>query len=331
MSSSRGIYSLFYYIVELLSSERFSITSDLEGIVINAGKSQFAYIDDRKKTMEKYGFDLWKDIKDSLSEEKFMQTIKNNKIDTKRLYSSSWLFPDFLLKTRKICDGSLCGGDLLELKDSKGGSISSFNSTIPTKFKNLEQVEKINHSDLVTKIACLIDKVAPGELDQYKLFERRCFYLVRTHGNNEKKAKISIVDGSFFETIPKAELLSRAFKAVFERQLKSKGISIDNKIDHELNILLKEMDDQALIAFSQEIEKASVKPRFRVMAEVHPEGNPHNPKFYPQIEERTINLIVNSSLCPEEGLFNDNRIKLKKFSIFHKRNGEHLVYQFKLS
>jgi len=32
----------------------------------------------------------------------------------------------------------------------------------------------------------------------YRNFERRCFYLVRTHAGKDDKVKVSVVDGSFF-------------------------------------------------------------------------------------------------------------------------------------
>ncbi len=78
------------------------------------------------------------------------------------------------------------------------------------------------------------------------------------------------------------------------------------------------------------IEKASVKPRLRIMAEVHIEGNPHS-HFYPEISERSLNLIIKSDLYEKEI---EDRISqklpaIKKFTIQHKRNGEHIVFQFK--
>jgi len=88
--------------------------------------------------------------------------------------------------------------------------------------------------------------------------------------------------------------------------------------------------DQTIIAKSQIIEKASVRPRLRIMAEVHPEGNPHG-KFYPEITEGSFNLILQSS--PEvkklEKEISTNIPEIDVFSIFHKRNGEHRVFQFK--
>ena len=63
-------------------------------------------------------------------------------------------------------------GSLMELKDSKSGSIASFNSTIPTKQKSLEEINVINGGDLVSRIAKILD----GELALAKdLFGRPKF------------------------------------------------------------------------------------------------------------------------------------------------------------
>ena len=51
------------------------------------------------------------------------------------LYSKSEQFHDFLFKARKSEDTLICGS-LLELRDSKGGNVASFNSTLPSKTKN---------------------------------------------------------------------------------------------------------------------------------------------------------------------------------------------------
>lgn len=59
-------------------------------------------------------------------------------------YSGKGLFPDFAIKRNKN-SRTFTGGELIELKDSKTYSISSFNSTIPTGEKNIK--------DLITR-AC---------------------------------------------------------------------------------------------------------------------------------------------------------------------------------
>lgn len=71
-------------------------------------------------------------------------------------------------------------------------------------------------------------------------------------------------------------------------------------------------------------------PRLRIMAEAHPEGNPHG-NHYPEITNCSFNLILQSS--PEvkelEKELPRQVPEIEVFSIFHKRNGEHRVFQFK--
>lgn len=60
-------------------------------------------------------------------------------------------------------------GSLIELKDSKGGSIASFNSTVPTKYKSLEEIDIINGNHLVSRIAAVKDGALAVD-EQYRKF-----------------------------------------------------------------------------------------------------------------------------------------------------------------
>ena len=156
-------------------------------------------------------------------------------------------------------------------------------------------------------------------------------YLIRTHKGKDDKVKISIVDGSFFETVPKEHLIYQMFLNILRDHLKKKDINIPSELMNKIEKSLSYITDQTIIAASQTIEKASVRPRLRIMAEVHPEGNPHS-RFYPKILERTVNLIIQSSLYNEEIIETiSNKIPddISVFTIQHKRNGEHLVCQVK--
>jgi hypothetical protein len=123
----------------------------------------------------------------------------------------SGVFPDFVLELE---DAPTFGnGSILELKDSDGSTIASFNSTIPTRFKSLAEVEKITGSKMVLEAAWLRDfpkSLASG----YESCLRHCFYLVRTHRRSSDKVRISLVEGSFFETVPKRELLQRVWEQI---------------------------------------------------------------------------------------------------------------------
>lgn len=220
------------------------------------------------------------------------------------------------------------GGSVVELKDSKGGNVASFNSTIPTKRKSLEEIDIINGNNLVSRIATIKD----GELtasESYLEHERGCFYLIRTHKETEK-VKISIVDGSFFETVSKEHLFYQMFLNVLRKHMEKKKIEFPEETLEKVEEALSYITDQTIIASSQIIEGASVRPRLRIMAEVHPEGNPHS-KFYPKITQGSFNLILQASADVKkiEEKLSAQIPEIEIFSIHHKRNGEHRVFQFR--
>ena len=311
---------LFVRIVDNLKKGTVDLDSPLEELVIKKCGRNLAYIDNRREAKQKYGFDLWSNLN--------VGWLKDQGIEKRILYSESQQFPDFLFKITKHGDEFL-GGSLIELKDSKGGSIASFNSTIPTKYKSLEEIDVINGNKLVSRIAKALD--GENAVDEhYMTFERRCFYLVRTH-KGSKKVKVSIVDGSFFETIPKENLFYQMFLNVLRDHLKKKKkIEIPKTTLDEVEKTLSHITDQTIIAGSQMIEGASVKPRLRIMAEVHPEGNPHS-TFYPEITEGGFNLILQSSpnIREAEKEITTQIPEIEVFPILHKRNGEHFVFQFR--
>jgi len=310
---------LFIKAVTDLKKGIINLNSPLEEIVIKECGKDLAYIDNRREAKEKYDFDLWNDFGSKL--------LKEHGIEKRLLYSESQQFPDFLFKVKKK-NQTFEGGSLMELKDSKGGSISSFNSTIPTRSKTLEEIDVINGNNLISKIARLLD----GELaldENYFKFERKCFYLVRTQKGNEK-VKVSIIDGAFFETVPKEHLFYQMLLNVYRRHLEKKNIKIAKETLEQVKEALACINDQTIIASSQIIEKASIRPRLRIMAEVHPEGNPHS-TYYPEIRQGSFNLIIQSTV--ETKQLKDeipSRVSgIEVFSIFHKRNGEHIVFQYK--
>jgi hypothetical protein len=87
------------------------------------------------------------------------------------------------------------------------------------------------------------------------------------------------------------------------------------------------------------VDKASVKLRFRIMTEVKAEGNILNPKKYPEIGDNTLNFVLS---CHDE---NEEKEALKKialvfgktemrlfniFKIKHHFNGYFIVFQVSL-
>lgn len=282
-----------------------------------------------------------------------IKTIRNKAVDLEFDIAPIWLgrhwekdsgvFPDFLLA---LDDSATFGnGALLELKDTKGDSIASFNSTIPTRSKSLKDVRRVTGKNLVTNAARLYD--FPLSVDtEYLAQERPCFYLVRTQSKDEGKVRISLVEGSFFETLPKEELLAQ----VWEQILDASGVTPAER-PHIIELLASL--EQTEIARSREIKGASIKPRLRLMAEVHRDARLHS---YPDIKPRTLNLVIKrergfdeawlqreftkeglqTEVVVDDGakflLFSEgkSKVKLRYFVILHKRNGEHIVLQYTL-
>ena len=309
-----------FYLTLIDNLKKGSITSDapLDVTVLRLAWEQLAYVDNRRDA-KKNGYDFWKGIDTN--------SLTGKSIGKGQLYSESQEFPDFVFKVKEQ-GGQLVCGSLLETKDSRGGSISSFNSTIPTSTKSLEEIDTINSSEIVSRIVFLKD----GELAQnpdYRAYQRRCFYLIRTHKGSDK-TKTSLIDGSFFETIPKNLLISQMFLNILEQHRVKKKLDISEVKFGEIKKLLAQVTDQTIIASSQSIAKASVKPRLRIMAEVNPEGNPHS-QHYPQIEEKTINFILPERFSTAEL---QTRLlgsvpELTQFTLQHKRNGKYAVFGYK--
>ena len=145
------MYEILEFFVECAKKLREGVldlaNSKLEDMVLLSAGENLAYIDDRKYAKEK-GIDI-------LEGASIPSEIKR-KIEKKR-FTKSNLFPDFMFKAKER-NGNFDGGSILELKDSKSNSIASFNSTIPTKFKSLKEIDTINGGNLVSEIARIVDK-----------------------------------------------------------------------------------------------------------------------------------------------------------------------------
>lgn len=168
--------------------------------------------------------------------------------------------------------------------------------------------------------------------DIFSLEEREVYYLIRGHKNGHQK--ICLVHGSFFETISTKELISKSFAQVLNERLI--GTDIPQNIREILGSIFSEQENFSKV---RNVEKASVKLRFRVMTEVKPEGNVLNPKSYPQISDDTINLIVpyhteeeKIDIVSKMQLVNKQREmkQVKVFSTKHPLNGWFVVFQIDL-
>ncbi|AHF81287.1 hypothetical protein [Thermococcus paralvinellae] len=307
--------------VELLESKKISLYDELEKIVLTSSFSNLAYVDGRK-TANKLGFDIWQDLKQIYSEE-----VLKRKLKIKDLYTDSQAFPDFMFKSISQ-DNQLIGGEILELKDSKGGGIASFNSTIPTEYKTLKEIERLNGSKgkIVIKIAEIFDKNSSDPL--WKTYKRKCFYLIRTHKTDKSKIKVSIVDGAFFETIPEEKLISLMFQNIFNKH--AKEYHIPDTVKENASQVFQYLTDHSLISFSQDIPKASIKPRLRIMAEAKNEGNPHWEKY--NIPSRTLNLVIkaDSESKITREIIEESKLPIKIFTINHQNDGEFLVFSYRV-
>lgn len=232
-------------------------------------------------------------------------------------------FPDLAIR---ICKNNelFSGGELIELKDSKSYTVSSFNSTIPTGTKDIGKLVKSDKADIYQQM------VSCGD-DIFSLQERNVFYLIR--GQKQTKTKIVLVHGSFFETVKIQDLITNSFRLVLEERLKQSNLEIDEKTRLILETLFTEQESFSKV---RNVENASVKLRFRIMTEVKAEGNILNPVKYPQILDNTLNFVVPSHSNDEDRL-NFDKMKLVlgndnfvSFHIKHHFNGNFLVFQFKL-
>ena len=246
----------------------------------------------------------------------------------KRLLScrNEGIFPDMAIRLNK--DKSIfTGGELIELKDSDSYTVSSFNSTIPSRSKKIE--------DIITGENSIIkQQMDETGNDIFSLPVRDVYYLVR--GRKKNHTNVCLVYGSFFETISIEELISQSFSQVLEERLKESGKEISENFKQTLLSIFSQQENFSKV---RNVEKASVKLRFRIMTEVKAEGNILNPKKYPEIKDNTLNFILPCHNDEEEkNILNKAKIVfgktgLEQFNIFkikHHFNGYFLVLQVSL-
>ncbi|MDP3297738.1 MAG: hypothetical protein Q8N09_09150 [Thermodesulfovibrionia bacterium] len=236
------------------------------------------------------------------------------------------VFPDMAIrlnKDRKI----FTGGELIELKDSDSYTVSSFNSTIPSKSKKI--------GDIISGVNSIIkQQMEDAGNDIFSLPIRDVYYLVR--GRKKNHTKICLIYGSFFETISIENLISQSFSQVLEERLKESEKIVSDDFKQTLLSIFSQQDNFSKV---RNVEKASVKLRFRIMTEVKAEGNILNSKKYPEIKDDTLNFVLpchdgneeNKIIEKAEYVF--SKTELNQFSIFkikHHFNGYFLVLQIPL-
>lgn len=258
---------------------------------------------------------------------------KTKKLDgfpfDKRLLScrNEGVFPDIAIRLNK--DKSIfTGGELIELKDSDSYTVSSFNSTIPSRSKKIEEI-------IAGENSIIKQQMEEAGNNIFSLPVRDVYYLVR--GRKKSHTKICLVYGSFFETISIENLISQAFSQVLDERLKEIGKEVSDEFKQTILSIFSQQENFSKV---RKIEKASVKLRFRIMTEVNAEGNILNSKKYPEIEDNTLNFVLpchngeeeKNILRKAEIVFGKSELKqFKIFKIKHHFNGYFLVFQLSLS
>jgi len=229
-------------------------------------------------------------------------------------------FPDLAIRINS--DRSLfTGGELVDLKDSVSYTVSSFNSTIPMGTKGIRKVITGENSAIRRQM-----EEAGDDIESLPL--RDVFYLVR--GKKKNNTKVALVHGSFFETIKSNSLISQSFEQVLNERLHESGLDISGSVK---DLLVDIFSEQESFSKVRNVDKASVKLRFRIMTEVKAEGNILNPKKYPDILDNTINLIIPCHQKQDEALtvkrFSTvfDLSQFRQFTIKHHLNGNFTVFQ----
>ena len=159
------------------------------------------------------------------------------------------IFPDFALKISPQND-LYTGGELIELKDGKSFSVSSFNSTIPTGQKPISSL--IRHQNSTIKIQM---ENAGDDIDSLPI--RDVFYLIRGIKRSAVPyLKVVLVHGHFFETIPPEELIQKSFLQVLEERLKEKEVKLSSFAIKQLISIFSEQDNFSKV---RSVDKSSVK------------------------------------------------------------------------
>src|SRR5260221_12030967 len=153
-------------------------------------------------------------------------------------------------------------------------------------------------------------------------------------GQKKGKQKICLVHGSFFETISTKDLISQSFGQVLDEKLA--GTNLSDELKEQLRAIFSEQEDFSRV---RNVNKASVKLRYRILTEVKPEENILDSKQYPEILDDSINFLVPYYSEKEQAdvlekmeivMGKDAMSKFHIFSLKHPLNGWFVVFQAKL-
>jgi hypothetical protein len=267
-------------------------------------------------------FHFWKHLSENKKHFITVKNIADFPFDENMLScKNKGIFPDIAIRLNKNSK-TFIGGELIEIKDSKTYVVSSFNSTIPTGRINIKDIIALDKS-------AILEQMQRAGDDVFSLEMRDVYYFVR--GKRREQQKICLIHGSFFETISTDDLIRESFSQLLDEGLHDKSV---------LNEMRKTIKSvffrQSTFNRVRNVEKASVKLRFHLMAEVKAEGNILNPTIYPEIKADTLNLIVpyhsdeekqRTFLNAEDAMGKNYIQTLNVFSIKHPLNGWFLVFQ----
>lgn len=203
------------------------------------------------------------------------------------------IFPDLVLRLNG--DQSIfTGGELIELKESKSCSIASFNSTIPTGEKAID--------DLLEAAPSVGEAMRNKGEQPEDLPVRQVFYLVK--GFCERNLRICLVHGRYFQTLDTATLIRKAFYRVFADMLES------SQMQFELPENLRFR--QATFSQTRHIEGAAVSLRFRIMTQVEPAAN-----VLRYVTDSALNFLLPSpnELTDEQ---HDYRLQIADYRLFEQ-------------
>ena len=234
---------------------------------------------------------------------------------------NSGVFPDLILRAMRSDDGVFCGGELIEIKDSKSGYlVASFNSTLPSGKKRIRNLP----SGLARRMVAAGD---PGD----SLPERDVYYLLR--GKRKGKIKVCLVHGSFFETVNIEENIRRSFGQAIDEAARENEWDFSPELREKLLAVIAR---QKYFNSVRKVGDASVNLRFRLMADANPTGNLLNPTKYPQIGDDTINLLLplhqptdeaDIARAAEQVFESVGFARFSKIKIKHPFNGWFLCFQ----
>ena len=198
----------------------------------------------------------------------------------------SALFPDIVLQTNQN-NSMFQGGEFIEIKDARNGyTIASFNSTIPSAYKNT--------IEYITPRGKLYKQMRENQdIDPYLLNIREVYYLIRGYKSNN--CKVCLVQGSFFETISATNNIKSALKDALYEAMQDTNLKDDSDAIRAAERVLGFNWKREHLAKVRKNKDASVSIRMRVMSEVINEANVLNPNLYPAIKDNTLNMIVPGS------------------------------------